>query len=318
MISTKTRFRRKQGRKNSSLPFVQLFKYMLHCPAWLALSATAKAAYVQLALRYDGVNNSMLALSVRVLAEELQCSKSTARRALIELEDAGFIATVKLGRFARRNRKASEYRLTTHRCDVTGELPTKKFMRLVMPDTIGEVPTMKPWQAEGISEATWYRRRRAARQGTMTVSRVHLETVTGSPEDCHCHVTVPRVHQEDRQPCHDSDDGFTGGTLIESHQRRSGGTVVPGRDVAGMMSIARHFEEQHAIDAAWRWFRRQSSRTVRLSEIIDRVHARCPDVDPVRIRREVEDRLARTRSHRSPECAARGSSYWPDQEDVSQ
>jgi hypothetical protein len=76
MTSMKTKFRRKQGRKNSSLPFVQLFKYMLRCPAWTSLSATAKAAYVQIALRYDGVNNGAIAVSVRPLARELNVSKS--------------------------------------------------------------------------------------------------------------------------------------------------------------------------------------------------------------------------------------------------
>jgi hypothetical protein len=61
--------------------------------------------------------------------------------------------------------------------------------------------------------------------------------------------------------------------------------------------MARHVEEQRAIDAAWRWARqpRQRARPVKLSEIIERVHSRCPDVDPARIRQEVEDRLDRTR-----------------------
>jgi hypothetical protein len=59
--------------------------------------------------------------------------------------------------------------------------------------------------------------------------------------------------------------------------------------------FARYFEEQRAFDAAWRWFRRNRSRAVKLSEIIARVHARCPDVDADDIRREVERRLARKR-----------------------
>jgi Helix-turn-helix domain len=128
MVSMQAKLRRKQGRRAKLPPFVPLFKYMLDCPAWLSLSPAARAAYVQLARRYDGCNNGMLALSVRTLAEELGCSKNTAGRLLTELEDAGFIETVMLGRFARQNRKASEYRLTIERCDVTGALPSKKFM----------------------------------------------------------------------------------------------------------------------------------------------------------------------------------------------
>jgi DNA-binding transcriptional ArsR family regulator len=128
MTSMQTKLRRKQGRKSKSLPFVQLHKFMLESPAWLSLSPTARAAYVQLARRYDGCNNGALGLSVRMLADELNKSMNTAARALIELEDAGFIDAVKIGRFNRK-RHASEYRLTMYRCDITGELPTKKFMR---------------------------------------------------------------------------------------------------------------------------------------------------------------------------------------------
>jgi hypothetical protein len=128
MTSMQTKLRRKQGRKSKSLPFVQLHKFMLESLAWLSLSTNARAAYVQLARRYDGCNNGALGLSVRMLADELNMSMKTAARALIELADAGFIEAVKIGRFNRK-RHASEYRLTMYRCDMTGELPTKKFMR---------------------------------------------------------------------------------------------------------------------------------------------------------------------------------------------
>ena len=45
------------------------------------------------------------------------------------LEDAGFIETVKVGKYTRKEeeRLASEYRLTDHRCDVTGELPSRRY-----------------------------------------------------------------------------------------------------------------------------------------------------------------------------------------------
>ena len=39
-----------------------------------------------------------------------------------------------------QQRKASEYRLTTYKCDATGELPSKKFMRV--PTTIGDLPSL--------------------------------------------------------------------------------------------------------------------------------------------------------------------------------
>jgi hypothetical protein len=205
MTSMQTKLRRKQGRPKTGPPFVQLFKYMLRSPAWLSLSTVARAAYVQLALRYDGVNNGMIALSVRVLAEELGCGKDTASRALIELEDAGFIETLKIGSFS--SRMASEYRLTTFRCDATGELPTKKF-------TVPGVSTPKkkppkPWDVEGISRRTWYRRKNGT-DGTPhgpchqdQMVRFDCATVPkGPPQSDHrdqnlCHGTPDGPHQKD-------------------------------------------------------------------------------------------------------------------------
>jgi DNA-binding transcriptional MocR family regulator len=66
-------------------------------------------------------------MSARTLAEQLGVSKSTAARALLQLEDAGFIETVKIGSFRRRDRMASEYRLTFHRCDASGSPPSRAF-----------------------------------------------------------------------------------------------------------------------------------------------------------------------------------------------
>jgi Helix-turn-helix domain len=214
MTAMQTKLRRKQGRKSNGPPFVQLFKYMLKSPAWLSLATPAKAAYVQLAQRYDGVNNGMIALSVRTLAQELNCSRATAARALIELEDTGFIETVKLGTFARRNRRASEYRLTTFRCDVTGELPTKRFMQIK--DAIGAIPTAKPWDAEGISRRTWYRRR-----GTVALPTVSPKECHGLKIGCQSANGTPTVSPEGQILCHGTPDGLTHETLIESHHRES-------------------------------------------------------------------------------------------------
>jgi hypothetical protein len=199
MTSMKTKLRRKQGRKSTGPPFVQLYKYMLRCPAWLALSATAKAAYVQLALRYDGVNNGMLALSARVLAEELGCTKDTASRKLIELEDAGFIEAVRIGRFARRNRKASEYRLTTHRCDVTGVFPSKNFM----------VP------AGGLHSRKTHPSRSDRKDRT-----VRLEGQLGPNSS-------PRSDRKDRKANSTPAHGPIRGTLIDSHHVGVAPGVVP-------------------------------------------------------------------------------------------
>jgi hypothetical protein len=69
---------------------------------------------------------------------------------------------------------------------------------------------------------------------------------------------------------------------------------------ARLNALAEHQAEQHAIDSAWRWFRRSNAPTIRLSEFVARVQARCPSASPEDLRRELERRLARSRSRRRP------------------
>ena len=66
-------------------------------------------------------------MSTRRLAGVIPCSKNSP--ILGELEDAGFIDTVRVGKYARNadERLASEYRLTDFKCDVTGELPSRRY-----------------------------------------------------------------------------------------------------------------------------------------------------------------------------------------------
>jgi hypothetical protein len=104
---------------------------MLECPAWLGLSLAARSVYVEIERLYNGKNNGAIGVGVRSLAKRLGCSKNTAARALAELGDAGFIDLVRFGTFSRHNRTASEYRLTIHRCDLSGQAPSKRFMQWI-------------------------------------------------------------------------------------------------------------------------------------------------------------------------------------------
>jgi DNA-binding transcriptional MocR family regulator len=91
----------------------------------------ARSAYVELKSRYagPGSNNGRIFYSLRELAEALGVSKMTAQRALEKLQDRGFIVCMKRGAFSYKVRHATEWRLTEHQCDVTGNLPTKDFAR---------------------------------------------------------------------------------------------------------------------------------------------------------------------------------------------
>ncbi|WLS07181.1 GntR family transcriptional regulator [Shinella sumterensis] len=109
--------------------FIMIEGYVKRSAAWRALSVTARAVYLELKWRYDGSNNGRIGLGERELATELHIGKDTARRALQELVETGFAAKAKPSGFNVKHRAATEWRLTEYSCDVTGELPTKAFMR---------------------------------------------------------------------------------------------------------------------------------------------------------------------------------------------
>lgn len=120
----------KTGRSSSDLsPFVAIERYLLNSPAWRDLSATARAAYIELASGYDGSNNGRIVLGSQTLGKHMGCNKTTAARALKELVDHGFADCVKKGGFVCKVRHASEWRLAAFKCHVTGDLPSKLFMR---------------------------------------------------------------------------------------------------------------------------------------------------------------------------------------------
>jgi hypothetical protein len=109
--------------------FVSLPHHMLRSPAWRSLSPVARCIFLELAAIYNGGNNGFIALSTRDAAKHTRCSKDTAARALIELTEKGFIVCCSRGHFDRKSPHASEYRLTLHSCNRTGEKASKGFMR---------------------------------------------------------------------------------------------------------------------------------------------------------------------------------------------
>ncbi len=117
------------GRRRGEARHVRLYHWMLASPAWQSLSPTARAAYIELKFLYNGVNNGRIGLSARRLGERIHVSKNTAARALQDLEERGFIERATPGAFHHKVRHATEWRLTEERCDVSGALPTKAFMR---------------------------------------------------------------------------------------------------------------------------------------------------------------------------------------------
>jgi hypothetical protein len=109
--------------------YFMVHHYMAKTDAWRALSATARAIYIQIGLRFNGSNNGKISYSVRDAAGECNIAINTAHRALRELISLGFIEETRHGSLSRKTRIASEWRLTAYKCDLTGGFKTCTFMQ---------------------------------------------------------------------------------------------------------------------------------------------------------------------------------------------
>jgi DNA-binding transcriptional MocR family regulator len=119
----------KRGRSKGSLgSFVAVERYIMQTIAWRSLTPNARASYLEVYYGYDGVNNGRILLSSQMLADRLNRNKSTAARALKELEQYGFIECQSKGGFNCKLPHASEWRVTALKCDVTNASPSKRFM----------------------------------------------------------------------------------------------------------------------------------------------------------------------------------------------
>lgn len=119
----------KTGRSNSGGRYVQLHEYIERSYAWSRLSPLARCAWLAFGFAYTGSNNGRLVMPSRALGERIGVSKSCAATAINELTRWGFLDLMTPSDFGKKKR-AAEYRLTHLPCDVTGEVPTKRFMRI--------------------------------------------------------------------------------------------------------------------------------------------------------------------------------------------
>jgi hypothetical protein len=122
--------RKRNRRRSTTERFVGLPHYMVRSYAWRMLSPVARAVLIEVLAIYNGSNNGYLALSTRTAAEHANCSKDTAARAFHELCRAGFLELSIQGAFFRKDRHASEWRVTLHPCNRTHQPGSKAFMHL--------------------------------------------------------------------------------------------------------------------------------------------------------------------------------------------
>ena len=121
----------KTGRSRQKLSqFFAIERYIFASPAFRSLTLPARAAYLEMLNAYNGSNNGRIAMSANLMAGKLATGRATANRALLELEYKGFMESMRRGGFNMKSgsRRATEWRLTCYRCDVTGDRPAKTFM----------------------------------------------------------------------------------------------------------------------------------------------------------------------------------------------
>ena len=82
----------------------RIFATWVELPTWRALSPVARALLIEILARFHGVNNGRLEWPVRRAAQCLGVSKTTASRALVELERNGWISRHASFEFWRKGR----------------------------------------------------------------------------------------------------------------------------------------------------------------------------------------------------------------------
>ena len=90
------------NKKRATERFVRVTEGMMETQAWRSLNGNARATYLELARLYRGNNNGRIGLSARQVASVIPISISTAARALMLLEERGFIVAEAKGRFDRK------------------------------------------------------------------------------------------------------------------------------------------------------------------------------------------------------------------------
>jgi biotin operon repressor len=100
------------GRSKKAARHVRLYYWMMATPAWKSLSGNQRAIYVEMAARYNGSNNGRIHFSTREAASAVHISRATAWRALVVLQECGFIVQTTRGGFNVKNkqRQAPEWR----------------------------------------------------------------------------------------------------------------------------------------------------------------------------------------------------------------
>ncbi len=117
----------KTGRSIRSGRFFRFDHGLATSPAWLSCKPAARAAFLQIAARFDGHNNGRISFSVRECMKECRIANGTAQKALREIEEKGLVDCTKRTGFNMKEGDASEWRINTEPCGLTGQPASRRF-----------------------------------------------------------------------------------------------------------------------------------------------------------------------------------------------
>ena len=115
-----------QATKFRDRSHARVYSHWRALPAWRTLSLAARCILIEILMENRAGLNGRLAWSCRKAARAVGVSKDRAARALIHLEDRGWLKCERVANFGRRNAPA-EYALTMFPNDATGGLPSFAF-----------------------------------------------------------------------------------------------------------------------------------------------------------------------------------------------
>lgn len=139
-----------KGRRSGDGQYLPIPYVMARHEAFRSLSGPALKVFVELRSRYtvrgDGsCNNGQLTLSLDEGARLLGLGKSTVKRALDELQDAGFVKRTKQGHWY--GRKASQYAVTDCRFD---DKPPTRDWQFSASEKEKSVPRRSMFNGDGV------------------------------------------------------------------------------------------------------------------------------------------------------------------------
>lgn len=110
---------RKEKRRFLALPHI-----VIDCPEFAELSGNAVKLLIQLCFQYNGRNNGDFSAAFEPMKKRGWNSKTTLRKCLGELEEAGFIVKTREGRFLNPGGQCALYAITWQPID---EIPGKNL-----------------------------------------------------------------------------------------------------------------------------------------------------------------------------------------------